>query len=87
LIIIIIISIFIILFKNKNKDLTVKLKKNTEIIDKLLMRNDLKPINFKQIKFDKVKDKLKVIGIGASSVVYSGYYDSKRVAIKKIKYF
>jgi hypothetical protein len=84
-ILIIIISIFIIVllyYKQKQRKYILK---NKELTEKLFMMNDLQKIQFSSITLDKNKNgSTKIIGKGASSVVYSGIYKNNKVAIKEV---
>jgi hypothetical protein len=77
--------IIIILFAFYQKKKKTFIIKNKELTDKLLMMNDLNKINFSSLKFDKKNGNPVILGKGASSIVYSGKYNSKRIAIKEIK--
>jgi serine/threonine protein kinase len=59
--------------------------KNKELTEKLFMMNDLQKIQFSSIILDKNKNgSTKIIGKGASSIVYSGIYKNNKVAIKEV---
>jgi hypothetical protein len=80
--ILIIITFAIICIQKNKKNFQLK---NQELTEKLMMMNDLNKIPFNQIKFDKNNGKHVILGTGASSIVYSGKYNSKLVAIKELK--
>jgi serine/threonine protein kinase len=72
----------VIYFKYKQRKFIYK---NKELTEKLFMMNDLQKIKFSLIKLNKNKNgTTKIIGVGASSVVYSGVYNNINVAIKEI---
>jgi serine/threonine protein kinase len=71
-----------IYYKQKQKKFILK---NKELTEKLFLMNDLQKIQFKSINLDKNKNgSTKVLGKGASSVVYSGTYNNNKVAIKEV---
>jgi eukaryotic-like serine/threonine-protein kinase len=71
-----------IYYKQKQKKFILK---NKELTEKLFMMNDLQKIQFGSIKLDKNKNGTsKILGKGASSIVYSGEYNNKKVAIKEV---